>query len=239
MTITEAEARLRRVLLVRVRTGRISVSELSRAAGFDQGSMSNFLNGKRRLRLESMERLMTAQKLSLLDLLEPVEARGCAERYPVVRDGYEGVPLVDGTVVANEAVISKEQILSILKFKKTFLRRLRPKLHDQERLEWRRFVLMKVDGKEAMSMYPRLLPGASALIDRHYTSLDPYWRGERNLYAVRSQSRCTIKYVEIVERSLVLRPHNQDFPVDTIGFAPAESAEDYIVGRVCHIAVEA
>jgi transcriptional regulator with XRE-family HTH domain len=239
MTIKNLEERLRRTLLARIRAGQMTGADLAEAAGFDQGSMSNFLRGKRRLSLESMERLLRVQKLSLLDLLEPAEARLCAKLHPALRDGYEGVPLVESAVVANEPVVGCDQIKAVLKFKKAFLRRLRPKLHDLERQEWRRFVLMKVDAREAMSMYPRLLPGATLLIDRHYTSLVPYRRQERNLYAIRNDSRCTIKYVEEAESALVLRPHNQHYPIDTVAIALGKGPEDYIAGRVCHIAIEA
>jgi len=45
-------------------------------------------------------------------------------------------------------------------------------------------------------MYPRLLPGATLLIDRHYNSLKPYRKGEFNMYAVLKDGTCTVKYVE-------------------------------------------
>ena len=42
-------------------------------------------------------------------------------------------------------------------------------------------MIIRADGREGMSMYPRLLPGAIVLIDRHYNSLKPYRKGESNL----------------------------------------------------------
>jgi hypothetical protein len=53
-----------------------------------------------------------------------------------------------------------------------------------DRENWERFVIIRADGREDMSLYPRLLPGATVLIDRHYNSLKPYRKGESNMHAV-------------------------------------------------------
>jgi len=74
-------------------------------------------------------------------------------------------------------------VKEILKFKKRFLKKLKAET-EGNREQWQRFVLIKVDGQEGMSMYPRLMPGATLLLDRHYNSLKPYRKGEFNMYAV-------------------------------------------------------
>lgn len=89
-----------------------------------------------------------------------------------------------------------------------------------------------------MSMYPRLLPGAMALIDRHYNSLAPYRKHDRNMYAVRSDGGCTIKYVELSGRNLVLRPHNDAYPVEVVAIPRDKSYAEYLLGRVCHVSIE-
>ena len=61
--------------------------------------------------------------------------------------------------------------------------------------------MIRADGREGMSMYPRLLPGATVLIDRHYNSLKPYRKGESNMYAVAKNGACTVKYVEVAGQS--------------------------------------
>ena len=76
------------------------------------------------------------------------------------------------------------------------------------------------------------------LIDRHYNTLTPYRKNERNMYAVRRHETCTVKYVEHVGNTLVLRPHNDAYPVDVIQIEEGKSYADYIVGRVCHVAIE-
>ena len=117
------------------------------------------------------------------------------------------------------------------------MKRLRPEAASL-RDEWRRFVLIKVDARDGMSMYPRLLPGSTVLIDRHYNSLTPYRKSEQNMYAVKKDDGCTVKYVELVENTLVLRPHNQAYPVSVINVEEGKTYADYIVGRICHVAIE-
>ena len=104
--------------------------------------------------------------------------------------------------------------------------------------EWRRFVLIKVDERDGMSMYPRLLPGSTVLIDRHYNSLTPYRKSEKNMYAVRRDGGATIKYVDQDGANLVLRPHNHDYPTNVIDIEEGKTVADFIVGRVCHVAIE-
>ena len=53
-------------------------------------------------------------------------------------------------------------------------------------------------------MSPRLGPGATLLIDRHYNSLKPYRKGDFNLYAVLENDNCAVRYVEIVGNQLLL-----------------------------------
>ena len=86
-------------------------------------------------------------------------------------------------------------------------------------------------------MYPRLLPGATLLIDRHYNLLQPYRRNEPNIYAVRKDRSCTIKYVVRDGDHLVLRPHTQSHPVSLLPLEGRNPAE-LIVGRVCHVSIE-
>ena len=89
-----------------------------------------------------------------------------------------------------------------------------------------------------MSMYPRMLPGANILLDRHYNALHSYRKGENNMYAVRKNETLTVKYVEHTDNYLILRPHNQAYPVAVVPIEEGKSFSDYIVGRVCHVGIE-
>jgi SOS-response transcriptional repressor LexA len=107
-----------------------------------------------------------------------------------------------------------------------------------DREHWERFVIIRADGREGMSMYPRLLPGATVLIDRHYNSLKPYRKGESNMYAVNKNGGCTVKYVEVAGNHVVLRPHNTAYPVEVLPMEPGKKVHDYLIGRVCYVGIE-
>ena len=87
-------------------------------------------------------------------------------------------------------------------------------------------------------MYPRTMQGATLLLDRHYNSLVPYRKGENNIYAVRKNGACTIKYVETADNYLILRPHNPAYPIEVITLKYGQRAGDHIVGRVCYVEIE-
>ena len=237
MTFRHLQENLRQIMRQRVKTGALTGLKLSQQTGFQQAHISNFLNSKRSLSLEGMDKVLEVQKLSVLDLLDPKEVNKRASILPPSEGEFENVVLTDGTIAAGEPLITSERVQDILKFKKSFLKRLRPAAEGM-RDGWQRFVLVKVDARDGMSMYPRLLPGAMVLIDRHYNSLAPYKKGEPNMYAVRKDGGCTVKYVEVDGENLVLRPHNQAYPVSVIDVEEGKTVSDYIVGRVCHVSIE-
>ncbi len=237
MKFKALQENLRSKLWERIEAGELTGVKLAEQTGFQQAHISNFLNRKRSLSLTGMDKVLTVQHLSVLDLLDPEEVNKRASIVPPSEDEFENVVMVDGSVAAGEPLIVSDKVVDMLKFKKNFLRRLRPEL-DSPREDWSRFVLVKVDARDGMSMYPRLLPGATVLLDRHYNSLKPYRRGEQNMYAVRKDGGCTIKYVELAGNNLVLRPQNQSYPIDVIAIEEGKGFADYIVGRVCHVAIE-
>jgi hypothetical protein len=236
MKFRTLQEKLRQVLWARIEAGELTGLKLAEQTGFQQAHISNFLNRKRGLSLQGMDRVLAVQRLSVLDLLDPAEVNKRASIPPPSEGDFDNVLLVDGQFAA-EPLITSEKVRDILKFKKAFLRRLRPE-PASARADWHRFVLIKLDARDGMSMYPRLLPGATVLLDRHYNSLKPYRKGERNMYAVRKDAGCTVKYVELTGHHLVLRPHNQAYPIDVIPIELGQSFADYIIGRVCHVAIE-
>jgi hypothetical protein len=76
------------------------------------------------------------------------------------------------------------------------------------------------------------------LLDRHYNSLKPYRKGESNMYAVNKDGECTVKYVELGGDNLILRPHNQAYPVEVLPLEEGKKASDYLIGRVCYVGIE-
>jgi Peptidase S24-like len=237
MKFKALQENLRKALWQRIEQGELTGLGLAGQTGFKQAHISNFLNRKRGLSLEGMDKVLRVQRLSVLDLLDPAEVNKRASIVPPAEDEFQNVLLVDGTVAAAEPVIMSMTVKDILKFKKTFLRRLRAEM-EGNRSGWERFVLIRVDGRDGMSMYPRLLPGATVLIDRHYNSLKPYRKGEANMYAVNQGGICSVRYVEVAANQLILRPHNQAYPVEVIAAEPGKRPADYLIGRVCYVGIE-
>jgi Peptidase S24-like len=229
---------LRKILWERIDARELTGLRLAQQTGFKQAHISNFLNRKRGLSLEGMDKVLTVQHLSVLDLLDPVEINKRASILPPSEGDFENVRLTDGAIAATEPLISSMNVKDIFKFKKTFLKKLKAEIEGNERKDWERFILIKVDGEEGMNMYPRLLPGSMLLLDRHYNSLKPYRKGEFNMYAVLKDGNCVVKYVEVAGNHLILRPHNQEAPIEVIAMEDGMKAPDYLVGRVCHVSLE-
>lgn len=228
---------LRNILWERIETGELTGLKLAQQTGFKQAHISNFLNRKRGLSLEGMDKVLQVQHLSVLDLLDPAEVNKRATIVPPSGDEFENIVLTDCAAAA-QPLIASMHVKEIYKFKKSFLRRLRAQT-EGDRSHWLRFILIKLDARQAQPMQPRLQPGALLLLDRHYNALTPYRKGELNMYAVLKTDHCAIRYVELAGSDLLLRPQNQAAPIEVIPLDAGKSAHDYLAGRVCHIDLEA
>ena len=238
MRILDLQDNLRAYIWARIHRGELTGSGLSRDAGFQQAHMSNFLNARRGLSPEAMDRLLDVLQVDVLDLADPEELRLRALQRPERASSFESVPLVSLRDAASASVIPPRQVLDSLKFRKRFLNRLKPEIIG-DRSAWLRFVMIKADADSARAMAPRLAPGAVLLLDRHYNSLRAYRKGIPNLYAVRVGEQCVVRYVAVASGHIVLRPHNDQSPVELVQIAMGRGFSSYLVGRVCHIAVEA
>ncbi len=228
---------LRKILLERIQSGELTGLRLAQQTGFKQAHISNFLNRKRGLSIEGMDKVLSVQRLSVLDLLDPAEVNKRASILPPSSDGFENVLLTDPSTAATAPLITADRVIDILKFKKTFLRKLKAEPQGN-RSSWHRFVLIKLDPKDA-AMYPRLMAGSTLLIDRHYNSLRPYRKGEFNMYAVLKNDTCTVRYVELAGNGLILRPHSRTTPIEVIEIPPGRTPADYLIGRIVQFSLEA
>ena len=228
---------LRKILRVRIEEGALTGLKLAEQTGFKQAHISNFLNRRRSLSMEGLDRVLQVQRLSVLDLLAPAEVNKRATMPPPSEDEFENVFVVDGDVAATAPLIMSMKVKEIEKFRRSFLLRLRAD-SSGKRKNWERFVAIRVAEADGRSMYPRLRPGARVLIDRHYVSLRPYNKGESNLYAVYVHGACLVRYVEEKGRALVLRPHNLQYAVEIVPRGDKRTP-NAIVGRICHVAAEA
>src|SRR5919109_948910 len=165
MKFQALQENLRKALWERIMEGDLTGLRLAKETGFKQAHISNFLNRKRGLSIEGMDKVLNVEHLSVLDLLDPSEINKRASIPPPADDEFQNVLVVEGGVAATEPLLMSMNVQEIIKFKKSFLRKMRPAV-ESDRDEWERFAAIQIDAREGMSMYPRLLPGATVLIDR-------------------------------------------------------------------------
>lgn len=238
MSFVALQESLRKELRKRIETGELTGMELARRTGFTQAHVSNFLNRKRGLKLTALDRMLKAIGLSLYDLLNPHELVRFAAAPAGTGEEYAEVPLVDSGAAASSEVIVNEEVRELLKLRRAFLNRVRADLASPERKSWTRFVAIKVNAKDGLGMWPRLGPGALLLLDRHYTTLHPYRKNDRNIYAVRRSGGCAVRYIEPAGPLAILRPHHPDYPAEVLSIPEGQTLADMIVGRIAHISVE-
>lgn len=233
MLISDLQNRLRMLVSRRIAAGELTGTALAHRAGFQQAHVSNFLNGRRGLSIDAMDRMMAVLRLEVRDLMPAPRRVG---RIAAEDAGVEAVPVVPAGLLF-EGDFADGEATEFVQFKRSFLQRLRP-LPASERGGWRRFVAFRADKQCALAMRPRLAAGAMLLIDRHYNSPRSYRRQEPNLYVVKSAEGCKVRYVQLQGDQLTLRPENQEFALDYIQPGRGESFADYVAGRVAHVAME-
>ena len=233
MTIQHLQDRLRAHIRARIARGDLTGSRLAHAAALPQGHLSNFLNSRRGLSLESLDRLLRVLHIGVLDLAGHEELR--RRLLPRSDPDVEAIPLV-AERHAGLARFATHQVLETRNFSRSFLRRLTPR-PAVDRSDWLRFVLVKLDARHAGGFFPRSA-AVTLLVDRYYNSLEPYRRLQSNWYAVALGGRCLAAQVTVCDNCLVLRPREPRQPIEVVHIEPGQSYCDYIVGRVCHIAME-
>src|SRR6185312_8501742 len=208
--------------------GTLTGSRLAQQAGFQQAHISNFLNRRRALSLEGLDRVLAAQNISI-DQLLPVELTAAAQ--VASDDPTETVPVVSASAAMDDAEIDASSVIETLEVSATRLGDNRARASSRN-AHWRRFVAIRADAQQAAAMEPMLSPGAIAVLDRHYNSLAPYRAHQPTLYAVRSGAALVVRFVDFDEGRLILRPYSRRFPVQLVPLAAHESPMDYLVGRV-------
>src|SRR5215471_18994117 len=147
MKFRTLQENLRKTLWGRIDEGELTGMRLAEQTGFRQAHISNFLNRKRSLSLEGMDKVLSVQHLSVLDLLDPAEVNKRASIPPPSDDDFENIFVVDGPIAASEPLIMSMNVREIQKFKRAFLRRLRAEMQGK-RSDWERFVAIKVEAAE-------------------------------------------------------------------------------------------
>lgn len=231
MNFKDLHELLRLELLRRIERGALTQNRLAQQAGFQQAHVSNFLNRKRALSLEGLDRVLASQQLTI-DHLLPLEIAAAASPVHPTHEPTELVPVVSCSVAMDEPRVAEAAVIETVQVSASRLQdnRARP---STRHAHWERFVAIRADAQQAAAMQPLVVPGAIAVLDRHYNSLAPYRAQQPTLYAVRCGAALLLRYVDFDEGHLVLRPYSREFSVQLIRLASHESPADYIVGRVC------
>jgi hypothetical protein len=227
---------LRLEILRRIDHGLLSGSTLARETGFQQAHISNFLNKKRSLSLEGLDRVLTAQNLSILDLL-PADAVPAIQPRGPSASLTQTVSVVTHSAAALSARIQPSEIIDVIEVPDAILHfsRERP---GSGRSFWQRFIAIRVDGLQAAAMEPLLRQDFIAVIDRHYNSVALYRSQPPTVYAVHTPESLHLCFLEFNDNTLILRPRNQHIPVRLIELSANEQPGDHIVGRVCYVLSE-
>lgn len=228
MNFSQMHDRLRVELLRRIQRGSLTISLLARQTGYGSSHLSSFLRHRRKLSLEAMDRILHAQHMSAEDLLPRA-----AFRAPEVASSCE-VPIVSRHVALHESMIRPPAVQTTFQVPPAVLQSLEACASAQRR-RWHRFVALEITEEEALPMAPIIQPQALVLIDRHYTSLYPYRKDRRNIYAVRDDGHLKLRYAEYQRGRLVVQPYNLNYPIELMEVRHGESPSDLIAGRVAAV----
>src|SRR5579862_9928469 len=106
MKFKNLQENLRRTLRQRIDEGELTGLGLAAQTGFKQAHICNFLNRKRGLSLEGMDKVLRVQRLSVLDLLDPAEINKRASIVPPANDEFQNVLLTDAAVAATSPLLT-------------------------------------------------------------------------------------------------------------------------------------
>ena len=246
---------LRLELLRRIDQGELTGTKLAHQTGFQQAHISNFLNKKRSLSLEGLDRVLAAQKLTV-DQLLPVDLNAGGKGDGSGLEAMETVPVVSSKTAMESAFATAASVIESIQVSASRLLDNRSRLLDNrarlldnrsrpigrvipgQDVQWQRFMAIRVDAQQASAMEPMLSAGTIAVLDRHYNSLAPYRAHQPTLYGVRCGAALLLRFVDFEEGRLILRPYSRAFPIQLLTVGAEEAPADYIVGRVCILVSE-
>ncbi len=232
MNFSDLHEHLRLELLRRIDADALTGSRLAQQTGFRQAHISNFLNRKRALSLEGLDRVLAAQNLTIPQILPPDVLNLQASSTPSDESYIESIPLVPSSVAMHDPVISPHAVIEHIPVSATLLCETRPR-SSQNQAHWQRFLAIRADARQAAAMDPLVLAGSVLILDRHYTSLAHYRSHQPNLYAVRCGNALQLGFAGFDDGRLILRPNCTAHPVQLIPVRPDQSPSDLIIGRIC------
>jgi hypothetical protein len=233
MNFSQLVEQVRLELKRRIERGTLSVSLLARQTGLGQAHVSNFLHGRRGVKAETLDRILSAQRLSVEDLVPTQrEGRGALLSGQIGR--VVMLPVVTHEAAMFERYLRVGRGREMAPFQVGMVSGLRPRC-PPGRKEWERFVVVRLSAAEAAGMSPVVEAGALLVVDRHYTSLTAYEAGKPTLYAVRVETGLMVRYAEYAASRLVLRPVQIGAAMTVVAVGSRDEARGLVVGRVVFV----
>ena len=234
MNFTDLHERLRLELVRRIDGDTLTGSRLAQQTGFRQAHISNFLNRKRALSLDGLDRVLAAQNLTIDQIIpsESVDLQASAHPAASTENHTESIPLVSVSTAMHDSIIQPTTIIENVPVSAALLYENRRRCSPAQE-HWRRFVAIRADAQQASAMEPLIALGAVVILDRHYTSLALYRSQQRNLYGLRCGKTLQLRFAEFNDDRLILRPNSTASPVQLLSLQPGQSPSDLIIGRVC------
>ena len=231
MNFLQLHEQLRLELLRRIERGVLSGTLLARQTGLKPAHISNFLRCKRRLSLDALDSVLSAQSITLRELLEQAsDRRTQSSKSNTVSTNQ--IALVSQSVAMFEAHVRMSSVLELIQLPPGYLDHLRARRSSDRRV-WDRFVAVRASYIQAEEMAPAIAPHAILIIDRHYNSLDPYRPPMPSIYAIQYESALLFRYATRQGRNIILRAQKLEHPIELIETKPDESPGSFVVGRVC------
>jgi len=210
-----------------------------------EAHISNYLNRKRALSLEGLDRVLAAQGLGIDEILplriaalaasagdEPPEIESAA-----LQEASEIVPVVMPSAAVEEAQIQPSHVIDTAHVSASYLAGNRARASPRQ-AGWQRFVAIRPNAQEIAAMRPVLAAGTIAVIDRHYNSIAPYRADQPTLLAMRYGSSLLLRFLEFDGGRLILRPSAIEHPLHFVTVAANETPSDFVLGRVCLLVQE-
>ncbi len=232
MNFSQLHEQLRSEVHRRIGRGSLTVALLARTSGLQQPHLSNFINSRRRLSLDALDRVLHALDLDLRDLLP---APAAAPLPPAMQ-----VPLVSHDAAMHHDRIHASQIDDQIALPHTLLLALQLDRPTRRSIR-ERYVAILVTQQQAQFMESLLQPGSAtaptviAVLDRHATRPSSPASPSRHIYAIRYQGALLLAHVTLDQNMLVLRPHATSQPVHLLPLPPGADPSQFVTGRVCAV----
>ena len=220
MKLPRPAENLRKALWERIDEGELTGLRLARETGFEAGPHFQLpqpqTGSQRRGHGQGIERPAPVGP-------RPARSRRdqqTRQHHPSQRRPVRKCPPGRGAVAARQPLIMSMKVKDILKFKKSFCAACAPKWKATARLG----ALCDPHTRRRPRRHEHVSPPAARRHRpdcRHYNSLKPYGKGESNMYAVARDGGCTGNMWRLPAIILVVRPHNQAYPVEVMAMEPA------------------